>query len=401
MVKKERKVRLWSALDDRFGLLLGAVLVLVLAGSYLTITAYAQTHTDLRTEQTSSWESSASFDHSATIVTDTDVYTRGETLRNRSSYFREITPRLDGSFRYTYTATEGGDLTANASVVLILRSVTEGDTGNSTEYWRLESTLANRSVPKLSPGESVEIPFSTNVSAAALRLDAVDQQVGGTPGQEELLVEARFRLSGTRNGQRVDERKRYRLPVSLSNNVYTIRDPGTVTATGGQTEQVAVAVPPSPLRAYGGPALLVVGLVAAVGLWTARRGGYIAVSERKREWLDYRNARSEYDEWITIVRLQPADRPETTIDVDSLEGLVNVAIDTDNRVLEDPERDTFVVFEENRTYSYDPPAVPDDSGLLAREGDTGRTGPSPEQTADLEAETDAARANAATDSDRS
>jgi hypothetical protein len=364
---QEWVVRLRSVFDDYFTILVGALLVVALVGGYLTYTAYGQTHTEIRTEQTSSWESSASFGHSATVVRDTAVYTRGETLRDRGSYVRAVTPRLNGSFRYAYTATDSGNLSADASVSLVLRSATETDDGNTTEYWRLETPLGTQEAVSLSPGESVRIPFSTNVTAAALRLESVDEQLGGTPGEKELLVRTRLALSGTRNGQPVEDTSTYRLPVSFSGNVYQVQDPGPVTDSGSQTERRVVTVEPGLLRAYGGPILVVSALLGLGGLLLGRRGGYLSASGSERDWLAFRSDREEFDDWITVVDLPGIDRSRETVTVTSLEGLVDIAIDTEGRVLEDRDRERFFLFEEDRTYVYDPPSLPD-AGPSLRDG---------------------------------
>jgi hypothetical protein len=368
MEQQERTIRYRALLDDYFFLVVVAAVVLVAIGGFLTFGAYAQQDTRTETVQTASWESTADFDHSATVVNGTAVYARGETLANRTTYFRKITPRLDGSFLYRYVASDSADLSADASLVLVLRSAEEGEEGNVTEYWRLESTLGEREIESLSPGETVRVPFSMNVTAAEQRLAEVDEQFGGTPGQKELLVETRLQLSGTRNGQPVDRTQTYQLPVELSGNVYRVADSGPVTDGGEQTTTRSIVVDPDPLSAYGGPLLLLVGLGVIGGLGAARYTGRLAVSDQERDWLAYRNAREEFDDWITVARIPEYDDSARRIEVDSLEGLVDVAIDTDQRVLEDRGRDRYFVLDD-WTYVFDPPS-PEDREVLPPDGAT-------------------------------
>ncbi len=371
MVEREWKVRLRSLIDEYVLVVVTLLVVLALVGGYLTYTTYATTDTRTETVETASWQSSGEFSHRAMVVNGTDVYERGETLRDRSSYFLAVTPRLNGTFAYTYAASDGGNLSATATTVLVLRSVSvqepgpvpgtgtgtgvEGD--NETEYWRLESTVGSREAESLGPGESLEVPFSVNVSAAAERLSEVDEQFGGTPGQKEMVVETRVQLSGTRNGRPVETTRVYRLPISTAGNVYEVDDPGIVTNSGAQTERRTVVVEPGPLRAYGGPAILALAVATGVLLGVGRYKGFLTVSERERDWLAYRNARKEFDDWITVARLPEEDRDTTTIEVDTLEGLANIAVYTDARVLKDPDRNLFTVFDGDRTYVYRPPAL--------------------------------------------
>lgn len=359
----DRGVRLRAFLGNYAAAVVGVALVLALAGGYLTYAAhYTEPDTRTETSLTTSWRSSGQFTHSATVINGTDVYDSGDRLENRTGYFRTVTPRLNGSFVYSYSA-ESGDLTAGASVVLVLQSVEESEEGPEVEYWRTESTLATRSVGSLSPGDSLRVPFSLNVNQTANRLAAIDEQFGGTPGQREMFVEIRLQRSGTRGGQSVDGTRTYRLPISASDSIYRVQDPGLVTDSGNRTQRTTTTVEPGPLQRYGGPALLVVGLIGLVGIVAGRYGGYLTVSEREREWLAYRSEQDEFDDWITVVRLSEDDYPASTAEADTLEGLVDIAIDSDRRVLEDAERNRFVVFATDRAYVYNPPSPPE-HGLL-------------------------------------
>lgn len=365
MASRTWAIRLRKALTDHVTVVALLLVAAVLVGGYLTATAYAQDATRTETEQVASWESTASFTHEATVRNGTTAFEEGAVLQNRSSYFRTITPLLNGSVRYQYRATGGGDLRANASVVLVLRSVAETNGPNETAYWRVESPLTQNTVDSLAPGERFHVPFTVNVTAAATRLERIDSQLGTTPGNKEWFVETRLRLAGTRNGRPVETRRTYSLPVSVSGNVYQVEDPGPRTHSGGQTAQREVPVQPSPLRAWGGPLLLVLGVTVGSGLGLASHAGNLAISDRERTWLAYRQARTDFDDWISIARVPtPYDRA-ATIEVDSLSALVDLAIDTDQRVLEDRERNEYFVIQANQTYTYTPPPSPTESSALA------------------------------------
>lgn len=363
MCDSARRVRLRSLLDESLTSVIVVALVVALAGGYLTMGAYGETETRTEVQQTTTWESSGSFVHSATVVNDTAVFEEGERLRNRSVYFRELTPRLDGAFVYTYTARDGGNLTSSATTKLVYRSVADSENGESTEYWRLDSELENRTT-SLSSGDRLRVPFSVNVTAAAQRLDEIDAQFGGTPGTKELYLETELTLSGTRNGEPVDRTRTYQLPISLTSDVYEVGTDGPVVDSGNQTHRVTEPVQPEPMQSYGGPLLLVLGLVTAAVCAGGRYTGRLSVSEAEREWLSYRNARNEFDDWISSVHIPETEVPDSTVDVESLEDLVDIAIDTDGRVLEAKDRDSFLLFGENRTYAYRPPS-PSPSGALS------------------------------------
>ena len=377
----ERSIRVRAAIADHFMSILVAVVVLALLGGFVTYGAYAETTTRTETVRTDAWETTGEFTHRATVVNDTAAYDRGETLRNRSVYFTGLTPRLNGSFAYGYTSSEGR-LDADVSVWLVRRSVSDDRDGSVQEHWRTETRLARERVAGLGPGDRLRVPFSTNVTAAILRAEEIDKQVGPTPGQTEVRIEARIDLSGTRNGQSVDRTRVYNMTVTRDGGIYRVADSGPTVDSGQQREERTVAVAPGPLRAFGGPVLLFVAVGACVGLAAARRRGALTVTEREREWLAYRDARGEFDEWITTVRISEPDR-DATIEVESLAGLVDVAIDTDSRVLMDEERTTYLVFADDRCYTYRPPSPP-----ATRRGLFGSAAPAPPTDGDAEGTTD-------------
>jgi hypothetical protein len=397
MDESPRSVRLRTLFSDYFVLVVLVALVVAALGGYLTVTAYAEETTQTRTSQTTAWTERGSFTHSATVVNGTAVYDVGDRLRNRNVYFQQITPRLNGSFLYRHTARESANLTADVDLSLVLRSAQERDNGNVTEYWRLASDLGEREVT-LSPGDRLRVPFSVNVTNVSQRLATVDSQFGGTPGSKELFILADVSLAGTRNGSPVETTRTYRLPIALDGSVYEVGAAGPFVDSGSRTVTTTQTVEPGPLPAYGGPLLALVGFLAAICCVGARYTGRVDVSETEREWLAYRDAREEFDDWITRADISATDMPPSTVTVETLEGLVDIAIDVDSRVLRDTDRDGFFVFDENRVYRYDPPELPAQSttedalaepepsedGLSAPgdDGDQSTDGTSPKDTAE-------------------
>jgi len=331
--------------------LIGAV------GGYLTYTTHVEPGTTTETKEVSSWQSSGAFSHQATVVNGTTAFDEGTVLRNRSVYFREVSPALNGTFAYAYEA-QDGNLTTETTVVLRYRAVESSDDGNGTTYWEVTRPVAQDRTETLGPTERTTIPFSTNASAAIERAQRIDAEHGNTPGQLEIAFIARVDVSGTRNGQRVDTTNTYRLPIIPGDSVYRVADPGVVTASGSQTEQVTVPVEYGDLRRVGSPLLLSLAFGSLLGLLYARQTGRLSVSEAEQRWTTYRTARSEFDDWITSGQLSDDTGELPAVTIDTLEGLVDVAIDTNNRVIEDLSGDEYVVFVDDRVYRYEPPVEP-------------------------------------------
>ncbi|WEL20578.1 DUF5305 family protein [Halorhabdus sp. BNX81] len=359
MRDRGRGLRIRRGIADNFTLVVAVVVMVGAVGGYLTYTTHAKPGTETVTETVSEWESAGEFHHHATVVNGTAAFETGERLENRSAYFTQTTPRLAGALTYTYTATDGGDLSVTVRTALELRSAESQREASETVYWEINRQLNRDHRYSLSPGETIESPFSLNVSGAAAEVERIDENLGGTPGELELEVVAEVALSGTRNGKEVNTTRTYRLPIDPSGGVYGIEDPGTVRKSDKERKEVTVQATYGPLRKMGGPVLLIAGLVGVFGLGYATRTGRLSISDREREWLAFRSDRASFDEWISTGAVSTGARGGATAETDSLAGLVNVAIDTDSRVIEDTRTGAFYVFADGQRFRFEPPAKPD------------------------------------------
>jgi hypothetical protein len=330
------------------------LLALALVGAYLAYPPHVEPGTEVETVEDARWSSTGQYSHEATVQQETEVFEAGTVLRNRGSYFQRVTPILNGSFFYRYEATDGGDLQANTTLLLVLRSV--GDEGEQV-YWRLAEPVGSTSATSLSPGDTVRASFSTNVSAMTDRLSAVDEQLGGTPGTKELVLQSQVNLSGTRNGEVVDRQRVYEMRVDSQGNVYSVENAGPQTDSGVLTSDEVVTATYGPARSIGGPLLAAVALLGCLGLAVGRYRDAFAVSEDERTWLAYTGQLREFDEWITSGSLPEEMLSAPRAPVDSLDGIVDVAIDSNRRVLEDRERGLCAVFVDDVLYTYEVPAA--------------------------------------------
>jgi hypothetical protein len=351
MVDTELELRLRRLLADSFAVVVLALVVLALVGGWLAYTTHVAPGTHVEERTIASYEMTGDFRHAATVTNGSVAFPEGQVLSNRSVYFTSVSPVLNGSFVYTYRAA-AGDLEVNASSVLVLHAIDEND-GNTIEYWRVTRDLGDDRT-SLSPGETIEMSFSRDINATGALGQRIEERIGGSGGTVEALLTARVSYDGRIDGQPVSGSRTYRLPIEIDDGQYRVLDSGSVANASQVTEQVRVANEYGSLRAVGSVLLLVVSLVALVSLVAARQRGRLAVSEAERERLVHAAAHEEFDEWITTASL-----PEETLDaprvaVDSLDGLVDLAIDTNRRVVEDPDRGGYFVLGEELLYTYAP-----------------------------------------------
>lgn len=357
-----RTIQIRKLAADNFLSLVFVLVVVGLVGGYLTYQTYADPGTEIERFEDASWESTADYSHQAVVQRDTDVFDRGTVLENQPAYLASVSPVLNGTFQYQYTATDSGELSVATDQTLVLRSV--GGEDEQFEYWRQEIDLGTAVASSVAPGDQVTVPFSINVTETQRRVEAIEEQLGGTAGETEILVESNATVSGQRNGVDVDETITNQITIDAQDNVYRVRNTEPVTDSGQQFGQETVTATYGPLRSIAVPVLFVLSLVGVLALAVGRQNGAFELSETEAEWLAYQSAADEFEEWLSAGTIPEEAFSRTTVSVESLEDLVDIAIDSNRRVIRDRGRNRCAVLLEETIYTFEPPETPADSELL-------------------------------------
>lgn len=362
------------ALRNRLGTLAPLLLIVALlvagVGGWMTYTAHADPGTRTETRTVSQWTTATGVQHSAVVREENEVFPVGERFSDRSVYYTQVMPVLDGTYRLRYTASESGTMTARTELTLVIRAVEGTEQGESeTVYWRVTDPLANATATDVRAGETVRTSFDLNVSALDARVERLGESLGGTSGSVETFVRARTTLEGTVNGRDESRTLTTEIPLQLDDTTYSVGAAGDE-RTFPRTRPVTVRQSYGPLWSLGGPLLAFLGLAAVAGLAYAVRTGRFDLTETERARLEYERAYAEFDEWVTTARIPDEALEGATLTVDSLEGLVDIAIDTNNRVIETPDSG-FVVLDDGLVYTFTPPG-----GVTGTEAETAVDGTS-------------------------
>ncbi len=341
-------------LDAQFTLIVVVCVVLAAAGGFLVYGTYVEPGTETETQTVSSWTVDTEHVHAAEVTEPNAVFPVGSTLENRETYFTRVAPELDVAVETTYDADQADDVRIEAESELVIRNV-----GDGIEYWEERETLASTAVEDVDPGEPVAAEFTLDSAEIDQQAAAIEDDLGASPGQTETEVVTTVQLEGTLNGDAATFSRSSTFGIEHGGDTYTVTDPGVESETVPQQVTEEVEQTYGPLRSIGAPLLLLIGVVAGAGLSYARYEGALEVTEAERAYLSYRDDRSEFDEWITRIRLPPEvhDRPEAS--ADSLRDLVDFAIDNDVGVVEDPATGAFHAVTGEFIYTYrrpDPPA---------------------------------------------
>ena len=355
-----------------------AFLLVAAAGGVVAHEEHTAPEVETTTETAGTWTVDSEFDHGATVVNDTAVFAAGDRLENRPLYFTRLAPVLDGEYRLTHDG-DAEPATGTVDVEIVVEATDEitGPDGEerTVTHWRETEPVTTDDVEALDPGEVHTVTFETNATALSERIDEIEEELGASPGTTQMTVVADADIETELAGDRFVDGRTDRLEIEPGGGTYEV-EPDTAGAGEYEaTRTVEVPVEPSPLRLYGGALLAVVGLLGAVAAGVARREALFAVADHERAHLEYRRTRSDMDKWISAGSAPDGD-DRTVVELDSLRDLVDVAVDSDRRVIERADqRPRFVVLDDDVRYVYDPPPEVLSPGRAATEDDRTESDP--------------------------
>lgn len=340
------RVRGRRLLDRWFVVAVAALVVVAGAGLALAYEPHVQPETEAVEQPVEVWSEEASMSHQAEVQQPNEVFDLGSNLTNRSSYYQTIAPELDGTYEYVYYA-DDGDLSVDVEAYLEHRSV-DGE----EVLWQRTEPLASERYDDLEPGESATVTFRINASEIEAQVERIHEDLGTSIGTTESAVVVETTVSGEIEGEQTTTEHQQRLDVDPGGDVYHVESSPPMQETYQTTLTEEVERTYGPLRSYGPFGLVALALAGIAVLWRERSRGSIAPTDEELLALDRYQTRREFDDWISRGRI-----PETRLDgepivVSSLADLVDVAIDSDRRVIEDPARDVFAVVDGDNVYTF-------------------------------------------------
>ena len=332
------------------GWLIAIVILLVLTSGAAAAAAY-QTHTTPPVERdevvVAAWSEETTLGHQARVTEANLVFERNQTLLNRPVYFSRISPILEGRHDYSYAASDEGSMAVETTVHVRLRSVdSEGNV-----YWQRSDVIDRSRVEGLAPGETATTTTALNVSDVVGELERTEASLGATLGTTEIRMIFETSASGTVNGEDVRTQHVDSILLEPSSGSFSVQADDTVGERYERTETVESEGTHGPLRMYGPFGILFASMAGMVGLLGLNRAGRLTPTEDDLNAIGT-SERDEAADWISTVSVPDEALETVAIPVDSLADLVDIAIDTNERVLEDDERKRFYVLDGAVHYVY-------------------------------------------------
>jgi hypothetical protein len=338
-------LRYRQLIAENYAVILAVLLIIGSAGAWMGYTAFLSPSTVSEEQTVSTWSKTSEFTHGAEVTKRNPVYDVGTRLRDRQAYFPLIAPFLGGEYEFGYAASANATVDAETTLDLIIRS----KDGEKT-YWRSAERLSASNDSDLQAGETLRTSYRFNLNRSRTTLERIDETFGETIGDPEVVVRANTRVTGTMNGRPVDRTFTSSVVLTPDGDAFVVDDPGRVRDSFSQTRTVTSEREYSLLWQLSASALLFVGFGGALAFAWLRRIDWFALTPQEQNLL----TRDRYEEWISHADLPTSlDYPDSkTVSVRSLMDLVDVAADSNNRVLYDPEQRRYAVLDDQRCYVY-------------------------------------------------
>lgn len=321
-----------------YGTVLGVVLVLLGLAAFAAA-GYVYTNPpveEIPPQETDVQQFSTSIEHSAEVVEPTPLYEPPATVENQPVYFLNATPEL----RLEAAADLPDDRPVNMTHDLrVYREVTFQD----TVFWDEQETLAiEQSV--IEDGQ-LRVEANLSVSSVADRTAEIDGLVGGVGSVSTGIRLRTVYETESTEGQTYEGELNVESELEITEQAYWFEEQELQdSATESQTTEGSIEEQPPDVQLVGGlGGLGAVLIVGGLGLatWSARTAD---VRELEEEVY-----RMRYDEWISEGDF-PTDAGKQYVYINSLEDLVDIAIDTGKRVIYDPDLETYGVVDDDLIY---------------------------------------------------
>lgn len=302
-----------------------ALVGLVSAASAGWIAATPETTT---TTQQRSGETVETEVRTSAVVVEDGLWDAGERLGDSSVYLTNATPTLTLT---PETTVPSDDAAVTHELTVRYEAVRDGET-----FWEDRDVVLREETPVedgLARSEA-----SLDVREVVDRTREVESELRGVGTVEASLVLRVAYDTGTNEGELAATS-----PLRVGADAYWLEEPLADDEDHPETVEVEVTETPSPLRVGGLAALAAVSLAGAA--LVARRSP--ADPEAARRAVHERR----YAEWISRGTI-PMWIGDYHVALDTLEDVVDVAIDTDERVVHDRQRDLFAVIGDDVVYYY-------------------------------------------------
>lgn len=270
-------------------------------------------------------------DATVNITNTTDAFTKGQTLKNRPAF-----PLRNASAPVVTAGGDAQNATINTIEVRITYAASFTNPGDA--FYTKEETVATKEIS----GTSGTLETTVDIRSVFERRNELEDEFGDgatvTPTIESVVTYQYTPVAGETQTSTVSVGGAitsigalYSLPTTTDQRRHETDAPAT-----DPTSPLANAV----IAIVGGVSIVLFGLTLFLG------------NQNGRKKLARRINVNRYDEWVTEIASYTPHGETNVVDVQTLAGLVNLAIDINERVLYTPDLEEYIVMDAGTMYKY-------------------------------------------------
>ncbi len=320
------------------------IVALSISGIYAYEVLSPHYETISKSESVTLYQYKAWYEHSAVVEQRNPVWPVGYTFSNQPVYFSAISPNMNGSFNFQITGSST-DIAAQYLTKLILSSSIQ-----NTTYWRKERTISSGSMD-LRGDDKLQSAFSLNISEIEKEIDAIQDSIDFSGGSTNVEVITTVVYNGEVGGERVDEQKDFPLPIKISGSIYEVSSKSyDETIKKDVVREVNVLLSPSKadkIVSFSSISILFLLILA----FTLVKLKYKPLDDSAIQELIKEEEHEKFKDLISEGKL-PSDINISMLrlEVKSLEDLINIATDIDERVIFDEDASLYFIIHDNILY---------------------------------------------------
>lgn len=308
------------------------------------------------------WSESTDLEHKVEIKKDSMPFKQGSVVENRPIYYTSLSEDLEGEYTYSYTA-NNGSVDIKTDVYMELKGVKVRDQQVVDTYWNVIKPLGSQTSENINPSDTHKVDFDINVPSTQEELSKIQDQLNSTKGELNISVITVSKINGQVNGNDVSNRYTTNMSIVADENTYEVVSVNTLNKEHRIKEERQVVTDPPLVQSVISVLLSVIFVLITVGFVLSKRLGYLKLSDKEREKMEIHRSKEQFSEWITSGEFPSDKEYEQTVLVNDLEGLVDVAIDTNKRVIEDEQLEVSTVLDDEYVYIYIHPGSPAEEWL--------------------------------------
>lgn len=343
------ELRLKDTVDSWFYVIIASLIILSFISGAWAYEINLNTRTIQDERVTDRWTEETDFEHSIISDKDTDPYSEDEKIKNNGIYYKSLSDTLN--INYVYDHNREGNITIDTDTYIQIRGVEYGEDNEISDvYWKVKDQVDSKE-ETLTSSELQTVGTTINITELSQRITNIrENQLKSDAG----FVDIRYRAESTAG---IDDSLRVSEAIIIIDDsdgagTYRVVDENTITKTHEKTELVKVEKQQPIHKSIGSSLVFIILFSMLISTVTARLIGYLELTKDEEEMIEIYKAKKKYDEWITKGEFPSNQDYNHIITVDDLEGLVDVAIDTNKRVIEDEQLEVSTVLDGDYIYMY-------------------------------------------------